>query len=606
MASRMKVKRGKVGTGKENRVCKLKVETFSLLISILIHLGFLMASFPLSPPQSAKNIRSIKVDYIISWPKINHHLRESSGKSILSPLTLVFSRENKELLKPSSILTEKRSISSNLRSQERTLPLKEIFNSQKRESLSLFSSPIKVHELVLESNSPREGTSKMTSKARGVNLSIDKASILSSFSPLTQVEKSPLMRRIEGRAYLAREENLSQKRLVDHTPSLATKPSGLHQTLPLKQRERTLAFVGLPFEENKSEPMPGSYSPNLLLSEIKTPRIKAGLALLNPEEKMSKQNKISHQRSDLISVAQRNPPKNRTKLAPLSSIPSLSEESKMEIERIKCTPSYYAGWTKSRDTGVWILQRKDERKYEPTIVLPPLASIFPPKRNLNSFSMKQSEKNYLHHSIRITEEGIQPEIIIPSASRVSPYEKAVLRKPNPPLRISLGKAKEKANCEILPSSLGPIVQPRIRGYSPIIKEKKFSPLSNEPDFHGEEIKILKEDKQFLTGDLRLREYAEKIQKLIKANKKYPPVARQHGWEGRIKVRFTINSSGRIIKTEVLSPCSYEQLNRAAEKLIKDTSPFPPFSSFWHKNSLTVEVQIVYQLKESTLTKEDGN
>ncbi|MCK4617335.1 energy transducer TonB, partial [Candidatus Aerophobetes bacterium] len=427
MASRKKVKRGKLGTGKKNRVGKLKVETFSLLISILIHLGLLAAPIFLSPPKSVKYVKSIKVDYIISLPKINHHLRESSGKSIISPLTIAFKRKNRELLKPSSIRTIKPSISSNLRSQERILSPEETSNHRKRKSLSLFSPPTKVRESTMESNPLREGTSKMVSKIAGVNLSIDKASILSSFSPLTRVRKFPLLRKIEASVYLAREENLSQKRLADHTPSLATEPVGLNQTLPLRQREGSLAFLGLPFEEKKLEPMPGSYSPT--------------------------------------------------------------------------------------------------------------------ERNLNPFPMRQSEKNYPHH-------------------------------------------------QILPSSLDPIVQPGIRGHSPIIKEKKFSPLTTEPDSHREEIRTLKEDAEHLTESLWLREYAQKIRKLINANKKYPPVARQHGWKGRIKVRFTINSGGEVIKTEVSSPCSYEVLNRAAEKLIKDTSPFPPFPSSWQKNSLTVELQIV--------------
>jgi TonB family protein len=596
----MKVKKGKVGTGKENRVCKLKVETFSLLISILIHLGLLIASFSLSPPESTKYMRSIKVDYIISLPKINHHLRESSEKSIVSPLTLASGRENKELLKPSSILTKKRSISSNLRFQDRPLSPQETSDNGKRESLSLFFPLTKVPELTMKPSSLREGTLKMVSNIPGVNLPIDKATIFSSFSPLTRVGKSPLVRKIEGRVYLFREENLSQKRLADHTPSLATKPLGLNQTLPLRQRERTLAFVGLPFEEKKSELMPASYLPNLLLSKIKRPRIKAGLDLLGLEEKMPKQNKILYQRSDLISVAQHHPPRQRIKPMPLSSIfRCLSEESKIEIERINYIPSYYAESAKSRDSGAWISQRKHERKLKPTITSPPSAPIFPPERNLNSFLRRRSEKNYPHHQIRITEEGIRPEIIITRAPPVFPYKKAALREPSPLPRISLGKTKEKVSHEILSPSLDPIMQPKIRGYSPTIKEKKFSPLSTEPDFHREEIRILKGDTELLTELLRLREYAEKIRKLINANKKYPSVARQREWEGRIKVRFVISSSGRVIKTEVLSPSSYEVLNRAAEKLIKDSSPFPPLPFSWHKNSLTLEVQVVYQLKEPT-------
>lgn len=397
----MKVRGEKVRAGKENRGFKLKVETFSLLISILIHLGLLMAPFSLSPPQSAKYIKSIKVDYIISLSKINHHLRESSGKSIVSSLTLASRRENRELLKPLSILTKKPSISSNLRFEERILSPPEASNSRKRESLSLFSS----------------------------------------FSPLSREAKSPLMRKTEGRVYLFR------------------------------------------------------------------------------EEEMPKQNKILYQRSDLISVAQPHPLRKMTKPMPFPSIfRGLLEESKMEIERISYTPAYSAESALSRDSAVWISQRKYERKYKTTITSAPLAPIFPPERNLNSFT---------------------------------------------------------------------------------IKEKKFAPLRSEPDFHREEIRILKKDTELLTEDLQLREYAEKIRKLIKANKKYPSVARQRGWEGKIKIRFIINSSGRVIKTEVLSPGSYEVLNRAAEKLIKDTSPFPPLPFSGRKNSLTLEVQVVYQLKEPT-------
>ena len=438
---------------------RMKVKILSLLISILIHLGLLAAPFSLSPPKSAKYVKSIKVDYIISLPKINHQLRKSR-KTIVSPLTLASRRENEK--------------------------------------------------------------------------SLDKASILSSFSPLTRVDKSPLMRKIGGRVYLAREENLSQKRWVDHTPSSATEPVGLNQTLPLRQRKKSPAFLGPPFEEKKSEPMPCPYSPNLLLSKISLPRVKAGLDLLNLDEKM-----------------------------PLSSIfRCLLEESKIEIERINYTPGCSAGSAKSRDSGAWISQRKYERKYRPRIISSSLAMIFPPERNLDSFPMRQRKF-----------------LLLPTKKNHYPGQ-------------------------ILSSSLDPTMQPRMGGYSPILEKKKFSPLTTEPDSHQEEIRILKEDTELLTESLRLREYAEKIRKLIKANKKYPSVARQHGWEGRIKVRFMINSSGEVIKTEVLSPCSHEVLNYAAEKLIKDTSPFPPFPSPWHKNSLTVELQIVYQLEESTLTKED--
>lgn len=138
----------------------------------------------------------------------------------------------------------------------------------------------------------------------------------------------------------------------------------------------------------------------------------------------------------------------------------------------------------------------------------------------------------------------------------------------------------------------------------LFREREFSPLAVEPSFHREETRFLKGETGLLTEGLELRGYIEKIRSLINANKKYPPVARQRGWEGKIKVKFTITSSGTVVKTEVSSPCSYEVLNRAAEKLIEERSPFPPVPFSCDDDPLVLEVLVAYELKVSTLTKEN--
>ena len=218
--------------------------------------------------------------------------------------------------------------------------------------------------------------------------------------------------------------------------------------------------------------------------------------------------------------------------------------------------------------------------------------------------MRRSKKKSLRYQIRATEESMRPEIMNAGVSAVLPYKKIASREPNSPSRITPGRATESGKGEILSSPLGPMTHMVSSGYPRTVREKRFSPLVTKQSFSREQIRILREETGFLTTSLHLRDYVEKIGSLINAKKKYPPVARQRGWEGKIKVRFTIGSSGTVMKTEVSSPCRYQVLNQAARKLIGETSPFPPppFSS--DNDPLILEVLIVYELKKSTLIKEN--
>jgi len=70
------------------------------------------------------------------------------------------------------------------------------------------------------------------------------------------------------------------------------------------------------------------------------------------------------------------------------------------------------------------------------------------------------------------------------------------------------------------------------------------------------------------------EYLGFIQDKISATFAYPQEARLKGWEGIVKVRFTIAQDGRIKEIDVAESSGYPLLDAAAILAIKDASPYP--------------------------------
>jgi len=439
-----------VGASREIRVGKLRVETFSLLISIISHLGLLGASLFSSPPESTQYVKSIEVDYIISLPMGDYDLRESPGKTLVSSPTFASGTKNEASLNPFSILMVKPSVSSSLRNQGRMISLKKVSGSGQRQSQVVLSPPTKTRLPIRESSSPREGKSKMIRERVGVDLSIDETTLFSGFR----------------------------------------------------------------------------------------------------------------------------------------------------------VPDHYAGWATLRDTRAWVYQGEHERRNKARVILPSRDPLFPLQREFAHSPMRPSEKGYLHYQAGTTDESKRSEIMKAGALGVFPYRKVASREPNSPSRMSPGRAKENGRGEILSSPLDAMMQQASFGHPRTVRERDFSPLTVEPSFHREEIRFLKGETGLLTEGFELREYIEKIRSLINANKKYPAVARQRGWEGKIKVKFTITSNGTVVKTEVSSPCSYEVLNRAAKQLIEERSPLPPVPFSWDDDPLFLEVLVAYELKKSTLNREN--
>jgi TonB family protein len=72
----------------------------------------------------------------------------------------------------------------------------------------------------------------------------------------------------------------------------------------------------------------------------------------------------------------------------------------------------------------------------------------------------------------------------------------------------------------------------------------------------------------------LRENFSYIRDMIQKRVVYPNIARQMGWQGRVKVSFIIFADGFAKDVNIIQTSGVEVLDRSAMKAVKDASPFP--------------------------------
>lgn len=110
-----------------------------------------------------------------------------------------------------------------------------------------------------------------------------------------------------------------------------------------------------------------------------------------------------------------------------------------------------------------------------------------------------------------------------------------------------------------------------------------------------EIALFKEGSEI---DL-INSYLKKINTIIQKNKKYPPSARMREEEGKVEIQFTLSQTGNLIEVALTSPSIYPEFNKAAKNLVDKLSPFPAFPEGVDRKSITVKMEVVYELKEKS-------
>jgi len=69
-------------------------------------------------------------------------------------------------------------------------------------------------------------------------------------------------------------------------------------------------------------------------------------------------------------------------------------------------------------------------------------------------------------------------------------------------------------------------------------------------------------------------------------------------KGTVHIKFTILSNGKVEEVEVAHSSGYETLDKAAILAIKTATPFPPFPKAMRRESLRIEVPLVFKLIET--------
>ena len=86
--------------------------------------------------------------------------------------------------------------------------------------------------------------------------------------------------------------------------------------------------------------------------------------------------------------------------------------------------------------------------------------------------------------------------------------------------------------------------------------------------------------------------------MAKKYKRYPRVAMDNNWEGRVVVRLVIGSNGFISSIEVLSSAGHEVLDKQAQDMLRRAKTLVQIPSALRGKEFTIEIPVVYDLKEA--------
>ena len=92
-----------------------------------------------------------------------------------------------------------------------------------------------------------------------------------------------------------------------------------------------------------------------------------------------------------------------------------------------------------------------------------------------------------------------------------------------------------------------------------------------------------------------REYFEMINLRIHSAKQYPESVKSRHIEGRVKVQFTLQADGSIMRIKVIKSSRHQKLDEAAVEAIKNAAPFPNPPAFLFQPPITLKVNILFEL-----------
>lgn len=92
------------------------------------------------------------------------------------------------------------------------------------------------------------------------------------------------------------------------------------------------------------------------------------------------------------------------------------------------------------------------------------------------------------------------------------------------------------------------------------------------------------------------DYVGLISGLLEKAKRYPTEARAAGHEGIVRLRFTLDASGRLLNWQIQGSSGFPELDEEAGHMVQRAAPFPAFPATLNRQRMALVVPIEFSLK----------
>lgn len=117
-----------------------------------------------------------------------------------------------------------------------------------------------------------------------------------------------------------------------------------------------------------------------------------------------------------------------------------------------------------------------------------------------------------------------------------------------------------------------------------------------PPVESGSVKPLREDTIRLGDELGLHsDYADDIKQRLAAAWVYPEKALVEAIEGTVRIRFTLESDGKLTGSDLLSSSGHACLDENVTRAVTQAAPFPPFPKDLNVERLHIEAGFTYLL-----------
>ncbi len=93
-------------------------------------------------------------------------------------------------------------------------------------------------------------------------------------------------------------------------------------------------------------------------------------------------------------------------------------------------------------------------------------------------------------------------------------------------------------------------------------------------------------------------YRAQLIETARRYKRYPRVALDNNWEGKVVVRLAVGADGRIAALDVSASAGYPALDRQALEMIRKAKEVVPLPAALRGTAFTLEIPVIYELKDA--------